>query len=470
MFAEYLRSPLHSHRPKLAEMVELMLENGLLDGGQVSPEEYWEKIYPEKDYNGNMLSRLLSEIASNFKSFLGFRRYQKDSIAQEVNVLWEFQARDWEEELKKGVREISKKMENSFTKDDNFYYHRLQVSRIKMIYDSQNLGKDPGPIFQNCLTDLEKFYLLNKMKFSVLSRNYDNLHATRHEGLYKEASIPFERLMTPDDQILFLYDYFLDLLDHQEDLDRFKFFLEHLFSSTGNVLKAESGLISKEDAEFFYSYCRNIASDRLIKRQLDWAVPMKELCEDGLDKGILLDKGKISQRFFTSTMGLMSRLGFHEWVESFIKTYGPVVKNDPNGVIMDFANGVNAFYQRDYQACKKRLLNFKNNITQKTDPGIVMNARSMLVRVWWLEDDLDAFLHEANSFRVYLDRQRHFSKRTSGAFRNFCTYALKMERAINSSREKRQKVLTALVEELQDKRVALKSWIVQNLEQAMEKK
>ena len=88
-FTEYLRSPLHSRRPKLAKMVERLEDLVYISpSADLSSEDFYEDIYPGKAYDANDLNRSCSVILKELKGYLALLQYRKDKAAQMVCLLY----------------------------------------------------------------------------------------------------------------------------------------------------------------------------------------------------------------------------------------------------------------------------------------------------------------------------------------------------------------------------------------------
>lgn len=462
-FREFLQSPLHAHRPKLAEMVDCLDEHVMKKPEAADVESFWDLVYPGKTYNANLLNRLLSELASHLKAFLAFLRYREDGAMQGINWLRELRARDWSDAIPKSIRDVDKFLLEKTAQDERYYFYQLQVAVEKMHYDAKNMGKSPGPIFQRSILELEKFYTLNKIKLTILGNQHDNLHATTHIGKIGDSDVDFKQLISQDDKVLRLYRLFFDMLGDPNNLHIFKKITSELLQITPNYGEQGNFLFEKEDALYIFTFCRNISGDQLRKGKSKWAEPLKEIFQVGLERGVFMETGGLPQRIFVSTTGVLSRSGYTQWVEGIVDRFGHLLQDDEDKVVIQFCRAVNFFYRQDFERCKTLLLNFKSNISQKVDPALVVNARTMLCRVWWLLEDHDAFFHEANSLRAHLKRLKAFSNSVLSGFKQFCAFCLKLERVINGDQAKKMKGLERLLVELDQNQVALKTWFIDQI-------
>lgn len=470
-FGHYLRSPLHSHRPQLADMLNHLEEWVLSETEEAcSPEAYWERVYPGKAYNGNLLSRLLSEMLSELKGFLALRRYQADPAAQQINLLREYRHRGWQEVLPRAFKEVRHKLDTEFPQDEHYYYNRLQLAIEKVDYDSDHLGKDPEPIYQDVLDQLDSFFLIGKLKYYCNAVHHDRLHSKGHHFRFQEifALLKTPALFDESSKISLFYLYYKTLEEesNRESFEKFlSTFLEIKRSASPQYLQ-----LSEEEDYFFLLHSINKCTKRLNQGEENWIEFYTELNNYAIIKGFLNNGEFLGDTEFINIAGTLGRFKRFQDSEKFIAQNSPMLRGGIENAAYFFALGMNAYYRMDFEAGKTHFLKAKQQVNSKSDISIPINSRAVLCRIWYELEDFEAMEFELNSYRVFLNRIKHYSKSRLTPFLNFCKTLQKINRtAYSNSKHKKEKLKSILDEIKMKKLVSGKSWLLSVLNREIER-
>ena len=459
-FREFLRSPLHSKRPQLAEMLELMEKSGLLArDGRLSPEDYWQLVYPGKDYNGNLLARLLSEIASELKSFLAFVQYRADKALQGLFTLREYRRRKWRRPIPKALRETEAVLEADYPKDEYYFFLRLQLAVEDYHYKVIHRMGLNDPIFQKAIDETDRFYGLQKIRLNLIAKNYDQLHSTNHNTrLMDDAFIDDEvHGASPMSKVHFMVHRVLASGSQLEPFTRFR---KELVS----LSKTQMHLANLEDWQVLYSMGLNLISRSLNENKLEWMPEFKAMVENGLELGILTHDGELEIRQYLFYAGIYSRNGYTDWALKFIKKYSGML-NDPKGVVVELAFAMTIFFQKKYLKSKQLFYEIKSKINYKTDTMVQLSTRIFACKTWYELDDLDSFVYEIQSLNAQLKRMKAVSQRRLEPYKHFCRMSVRLEKIVNGSKEEKGRKLQLLEESIGKTSMIQKAWLFEKIEQ-----
>lgn len=469
-FSEYLRSPLHSNRPQLAGMMEIIANffDGK-EGNELSNETYWSLVYHEKAYNANLLNRLLSEMTRELKGFLSLMQFKNDLAMQQVSLLREYRDRGWEDVIPKEIKIAHTRLDRDTLHDEEYYEAKLQLAIEQMHYDTSHLGKDPLPIFQSILDWNDIRFLLLKLKYSSIAGNHDRLHSMKHRysmpGLF--AGIEKE-IQLYDQNLLKQYFELFQALEPEKRLIHFPTFVYSLTESrSGKDEKQTSSKLNlgDENSRILFAMALNLYQRASEKQKELWNNLAVRLYEVGLEKSILIEQEKLGVRHFLNYSNILVDSKNWEKLDAFLDKYASRVKNDPNENAAKFAQAIRYRSKREFSKSLSNLLQLKNALNSKVDIGINLRVRGFICMV---NLELEAWedLHfEANSFRTFLKRNKIFSQARLTAYNNFCSLLLKFLRIKNGSPDKRKKGFEMLNEEIEDTRVlAGKPWLLENVQ------
>lgn len=472
-FAEFLRSPLHSHRPKLGEMVDLM-ETMLFDESEaaVSSEEYHEAVYPGKDYDANNLNRLISLIFKELKEYLAFVQYRKDRAARHVYTVREYADRKWADMTFAGMKEARRRLDSEIPEGEDYYYRHYQIGKIEGEYWVENMPKKPGLIYQPALDRLDEFYLLGKAKYMVLAINHDRHHDMEHKPSFSEII----ELASKNDQVesllirLFIQIYQCRLNPESKDLlDNYLTTLkeEIPFYDTSENQISEGPLIFKYDAELLYGMAFNLCSDLRHKHGNAWVPVLHTIMEEAIRKGVFLNKGKLYDKLFSTQIKMLCVTGFVNLAMEFYDNFNAILSYNQDNSVSDYSKALILYFQKQFVESNRMLLALKMHINTLTDYILANDCRLLLCLCWYRINEFESMVHEVNAFRTHLNREVFLTADSKNSYKRFCRAILSFERILGGKPSLVKEGLTKLKSEISPSRINGKSLIVEMIDEKL---
>ena len=142
-----------------------------------------------------------------------------------------------------------------------------------------------------------------------------------------------------------------------------------------------------------------------------------------LQTGLIYDGAFLTQADYRNTITAGLRMKEYAWVEAFI--HGQKQHLDPRHRNNTFSyNLANFYYQTGAPARAKRLL----QSVEFTDVFYGLNARAILVQVYYEDEDDDALLDLLRAFKAYLERHRKALNYQYELYNNLIRAAKKLQR------------------------------------------
>jgi len=138
----------------------------------------------------------------------------------------------------------------------------------------------------------------------------------------------------------------------------------------------------------------NVGDEKFIREAFD-------LYKTGMEKGIFIEKGVLSRWTFKNVIFIALSLKEFEWAENFIRSHGTFLEEKHKESFIHF-NLAKLFYEKeDYQSA----LDMLNNYDPK-DILINIDAKLMLLKIYYELDELKALESLLESMRAYLQRKK----------------------------------------------------------------
>ena len=203
-----------------------------------------------------------------------------------------------------------------------------------------------------------------------------------------------------------LYSLCEKMLEHDTDENYQNFY---------DAFLSNEGLLDKEDEHVLLTYLINAIARRLPRDQEQWGRPAFMLYQHGLDKGVLITDGYLSDITFHNIIQLASGVQELQWAEWFVGVYADFLVAEGRDSTLKLARARIAFEQGDFSKPLELLreLEFK-------DYSFTLQAKVLQARCFYELGErelLDAFM---KSFDLSLLRNKVVNKKGAlNAYRNF---------------------------------------------------
>jgi hypothetical protein len=443
LFVEFLRSPLHAHRPKLGDMVALMEE--LLFAAPDRPcssEDFYAAFYPGKPYDSNNLNRLISVITTEFKEFLALRFFQRDRTARTACATREMSRRRWEDILPKEIALTRKALQEELPDDEHNYYQLYCLEYENARHAAENTGTRNTLIYQPLLNAADKYFLLVKRKLQTYSHMYDVRHKTKHIIRWAEVFNDPQALELEGPSVSSkLFTTASTLIINSTDKETF-------FSFNGLLEKnlpyydehhqpLGNGRISKVDAESLLGIGQNavIAISR-VEEGFQQTQNIR-LVKTGIERGILLEEGFLNAKFFETFIKTTAVAGQISEAWEFLNNNSKLLKEKDQTVSPQFCTGLLHVYEMNPEKALRVLLKLKSQFNQNIPPHTQLETRILLCLAWFRLGETESLLHEVNAMRTYLGRLTSISKQSLLTYERFLKAISSVENAERKSIDRR---------------------------------
>lgn len=176
---------------------------------------------------------------------------------------------------------------------------------------------------------------------------------------------------------------------------------EHYFHALKNLLGQHTGLFPPEEIRDVYLVAINFCIRRLNTGEKTFVREAFDLYRSGLEQGIILDNGLLPKATYQNIMLLALALDEWEWARRFLEDFRTALVVGERHNAYHFNLALWHFRKKEYAQAQDilRRVEFR-------DTHYNLDARRMMVRMYYDTDEvaaLDSLLH---SFRIYLQRHR----------------------------------------------------------------
>ena len=445
--SQFIRSPYFNRREEVVKLYDYLVENKDISKGFFVKNRVWKRIFVNQDYDDSVMRYTMSFLFKAIKDFLIHQELLKDKPYTQVLLCRTFRKRGMDQLFKK---ELGKAMDlqekQPFRNTDYHFNNYLLYTEEVEAYPTQKMRTE-DPKLQKSIDELTLFYISNVLKqscgvLSVQAMMQKNYSMSFLNEILKHVE---ETDYSDRPSIEIYYNIYRALSDLNE---------ERYFNKLKDLIENHWSDFPLTESRAIYLLAINCCIKRLNKGNKKYIREGFELYKSGLENKVLLENGILSKYTYTNASRLGLALDEFEWVESFLKNYKsylPVSERENNFIY----NMAFFYFQKpDYENAMELL--------KKVDLKDVLNnldARRMLLRIYYELGEYKALDSLLDSFNVYLGRQKNIGYHKDN-YANLIFFVKKILRSNLSDKTQINKLLNEIEA---TPSVAEKAWLLDQL-------
>jgi tetratricopeptide (TPR) repeat protein len=226
------------------------------------------------------------------------------------------------------------------------------------------------------------------------------------------------------------------------------------------ALDIHGGQFSMTELYEMYSGALNYCIMRINQGSQKFLEEYHKLYKILIEKEIIFSAsptGEISPWSFKNAILIALRLGNYEWSEDFIKNYQNKLPNDQRESAVSYNLALVYFYQKKYDRATQLLQK-----VEYEDINYNLDSKSMLLSMYYEQDEDEALISLMDSFKTYLYRHKDIAENRRMLYLNMMKYIRKLLK-LNPGDKKE---IAHIRKEMEDDRkvgIASEKWLLEKL-------
>jgi hypothetical protein len=331
--------------------------------------------------------------------------------ALELQAATEMGNRGLEKHFHSSLKRCHKCIDAFPLRDEQWHLLSYQLANIEhTIYDRANRvlrqSIDNDLYLDKMGLELDAFYLAARLRMAREGLNRQNIRAAAQgSGSLEPIWALLESSPAKGAISVQIHAKVLRMLVEPEELSHFHDLRE--FANTHNATLSFPERV--EILTTIQNYCirRIRLGDQSFLRHLF------KLYQDALKEGVLLEEGEISPWKYKNIASVGLQVGEFEWVQAFVnefRAFLPINFRD-NAFAYNLADLY--YHQGEYQKALRTLVK-----VEFTDLVYALDTRKLQLKIFFEQRETEPMLSLFNSFRTYLNRQKHLAEETRKAYLN----------------------------------------------------
>ncbi|MGB0839057.1 MAG: hypothetical protein ACPGXL_02895 [Chitinophagales bacterium] len=454
LLEDFIASPYFNKKEEIIHFCTFLMRfKPLFQDARMSKKAAYQHILPHQPYNEKKMSYWMSDFTKLIEQFLVVENINSQPIRKLSYLTRTYLQLNLYKLVQSTLKTTTKQQRKNPLRDADFYFNQFMIHRDEnLFFDRQNLHLYDDSL-QKAIDNLDIYYLSRKLKYCCEMVSRQNIVASQYElRMLDEILLYLKKNPHNDIPPIAIYStILLTLLEAKE---------EKHFVHLKDLLKQYNAVFPKSDAYTIYMYAINYCIKQVNGGNETYLNDLFQLYQELLKTEIIFEnKKEISPWAFTNIVGVGVRNKAYDWTENFIADY-------KNNLPIHFRKSVYSynlsylfFYQKKYTEAQSLLQHIEFDTVLYS-----INARSLLLRIYYELDELDAFLSLVDSFKMYLKRNKLISQNRKEQYLKFVKYTAKLHKTPRTAKAK----LRILKEELAANRnTANASWLLEKIEERL---
>ena len=448
-FKKWLISPAHNQREDVEDLFHyLTTGNHLEDDKYLQKERVFRKVFPKETFDDAKLRQSIHFLTKSIEEFLVFNEWNSDDIRFQITLAGIYRKRNLEKAFRKTIKSSEVKQSHSPHQNDEYFEHEYLLQHEKYAFWSGRTKRQSTFNYQEISDALDSMYITNKLKLLCYSDSHKAVvKANYNISLGEEVIQHIEEKKRYETPAVGIYYHIFKALKYPENPKYYEKLKEqiheygHFFPDTelnDIVLLALN-----------YCFARINAGENHFNREAF------EFQQMGIERDLFLENNQIDSTTFKNIVINGALLGEYVWVEQFIDNYRRYLPTTDKEKMPHYCKASLYFIKKDYDQCRDLLIHFDYD-----DILMNMQAKSMLIRLYYKEDEYDLLEALLESTRNYLARKKVMGYRRE-QFMNLTRFTKKLIKLNPYSKKNKEKLKQEIT---QAKSFPEKKWLLQQLE------
>lgn len=392
---KWVNSPAHNLRQDVIDLFEYLVAGQHLHTEKhLGKERVFQAIFPSKTYNDAEMRQAMHFLLKAVENFLVYHELLKDEVRTQTMLAKVYRKRQLPKLFQKTIEAGQQTQQQQPYRNHQYFENEYALQFEQYTYLS-GLGRNTPLNLQEVSDANDVAYLANKLQLSCIMLSHQAVFKTTYQLKmldeifeYLEANPYLLKLPA-----ISIYYYQYKAVKNPNDGTSYKCLKKDIF---------ENGhLFPKEELRVVYLLAINYCIARINSGIEAFNAESFELYCEGLEKGIFLENGVLSRFTFKNIATAGLNLKKFEWVDNFIRNNSGFLEGRYQESFIHFYRARLFFEQGKYEQAMKLFAQ-----SDYDDFLMTLNARTMLLKMYYELDEFNALDSLLESMRTYLQRKK----------------------------------------------------------------
>lgn len=445
---KWLQSPSHNQREDVVALFEYLVQNEHLDEeNALAKEEVFANVYPGLAYDDAQMRQVMHFLLKSVEEFLIYEEWVEDPVKARITLARVYRRRQQGKLFQRTIDSAKELHEKQPLRNMTYLENTYLLEQEQYNYLS-GLRRTVPLNLQEVSDALDIHFISTKLRQACLMLAHQTVFQTEYQiGLLPQVIGFVEQHAPFDVPAIAIYYHSYKALKERNSESHFQQLKEAL-------LRYEDHFPESEIRDI-YLLAINYCIGRMNAGVPEYVRETFELYRRGLEKKILLQDGFVSRFTFRNVVTNGTLLEEFDWTEHFIRDFQQYLEDQYRESIVHYSMAKLYFEKKDYGQAMPLL-----HQVEYDDILMTLNARTMLMKMYYELDEFNALDSLLESMRMYMRRKKVIGYHKAN-FKNIIHLTKKLAN-VNPYEQKHTKQLQAEIESANP--LTEKKWLLAQLE------
>ncbi|MCC6724579.1 MAG: hypothetical protein IT258_08710 [Saprospiraceae bacterium] len=425
---KWVSSPAHNLRQDVVDLFEYLVAGQHLHSeNHLEKERAFQAIYPKKTFNDAEMRQVMHFLLKAVENFLVYNELLKDEVRTQTMLAKVYRKRQLPKQFQKAI-ETGREIQQTQPYRNHQYFENEYFLQFEQYTYLSGLGRNTPLNLQEVSDANDVAFLANKLQLSCIMLS--------HQAVFKTTY----RLQMLDELLTYLesHQHLMKIAAIAIYYHQFKAMKNPSDESHYGLLKREifdnGHLFPNEEMRVIYLLTINYCIGRINAGASNFVRESFDLYKQGLEKKIFLENGVLSRFTFNNAVTSGLNLKEFDWVENFIKNYSSHLDEKYQESFVHFNLARLFFEKKSYDKAMKLFAQ-----SDYDDFLMTLNARTMLLKMYYELDEFNALDSLLGSMNTYLQRKKVMGYHKDN-YKNIIQYTKKLLKLTHYDKTQIQKL------------------------------
>jgi len=388
---KWVYSPMHNQHQLVCKLFDYLSIKTKITKTTVDKQRIYKELFPLEPYNDLKLRHIQSYALNVLENFVGYNHVFLDQLFLKRKQLETYRLRNLPKLSVKILRKSEQEIAAKSLKNSNFHLEAYQLEIEKFKHGSTERRTEANNLPQ-LFGHLSEFFIISTLKFACTAASHSNVFKSEYDIPLLEAVLEYARGNKVSTAIKVYYEAYQSLIDADN---------ENHYKVLRNLFFEHIALFDKEEQYELFQLTINYCIKQINTGNSNYFGEVFQLYKDGLYTKVLLDKNTLSRFTYKNIVSAGLKLKEFEWVQTFIKEYTLYLPSKFKKTYRVYSTAKLYYAIGDYTAALQLLL----QVEEYDDLFLTLDAKVLLLKIYYEEESIDALLALIASFNVFLQRK-----------------------------------------------------------------
>ncbi|MEO1259742.1 MAG: hypothetical protein AAFZ15_13200 [Bacteroidota bacterium] len=382
---------------------------------KVNDEMVAKRLFPLAEHGPKKIKNFRTDLLKLIEKFLIINELERDPVQSKWLLSQAYHQQGLPGFFNKQLLAIEKLIHQK-PKDLHYFQNKVNLSHTRYFHPDIPKFLQSGHLLKELLENLDEYYLSAKIKYAYEVRErMDKLKEVYVIKLLNEAQnqILTKELMQ-ENPIVRIYRLLLELQQSPPDQLR--------FLAIKNIYFEILPELSNADGQAIFKYLINYTIKAIAAGQLRFVDVQFELYKLGLEKGLCLHNGRLTETTFINIAILAAHLKYYSWLDNFIADHKKFLNPEHRTTLVYSAKAYAYFNKGEFNKTAELIAKIERPITIMKLTTLSLEVKTFFELAITNDSYLELLNAKIRALNRFVSKENGLSPKKEMTYKNYLKF------------------------------------------------